>query len=66
MNRRRFLHHGFFLPAAALAARGSVAAFQSGSATGGKISLREKFFGCVVGCHVGSSLCAQRSRSNAP
>lgn len=56
MNRRRFLHHGFFLPAAALAARGSVAAFQSGPAAGGKISLREKFFGCIVGCHVGSSM----------
>ena len=56
MNRRRFLHHGFFLPAAALAARGSVAAFQSGPAARGKISLREKFFGCIVGCHVGSSM----------
>ena len=56
MNRRWFLHHGFFLPAAALAARGSVAEFQSGPAAGGKISLREKFFGCIVGCHVGSSM----------
>jgi ADP-ribosylglycohydrolase len=56
MNRRRFLHHGLVLPAAALAAKGSLEAFQGGAAAGSKISLRDKFLGCIVGCHVGSSM----------
>jgi ADP-ribosylglycohydrolase len=56
MNRRRFLHRGFLLPAAALVARASIEASPSRPAAGAKVSLREKFFGCVVGCHVGSSL----------
>lgn len=56
MNRRRFLHHGIVLPAAALAAQSSVAPIPHVPPSGGKVSLREKFFGCIVGCHVGSSM----------
>jgi ADP-ribosylglycohydrolase len=45
LNRRGFLRHSALLSSAAGA----------GAAPGG-ISLREKFFGCIVGCHVGSSM----------
>ncbi len=48
MNRRGFLSHGLVLP--------SVAAGLGGQAAVGKVSLQEKFFGCIVGCHVGSSM----------
>ena len=41
LNRRRFLQ-------SSLAAPG----LQSGS----RVSLREKFFGCIAGCHIGSSM----------
>ena len=43
MNRRRFISQNLLLPAAAVAAPANV-------------GLREKFFGCIAGCHVGSSM----------
>jgi len=27
-----------------------------GAAQGGAVPLREKFFGCIAGCHIGSSI----------
>ncbi len=56
MRRRRFLHQGIALPAAACTAGNLLAALQYRQPAGDKVSLREKFFGCIAGCHVGSSM----------
>jgi len=54
MARRSFLR-GALITAAAAAGRESLAA---GADTRGKdqIGLREKFFGCIAGCHIGSAM----------
>ncbi len=55
MNRRRFLQNTLALPTAAATAHAS-RAFQNQSPEAKRISLREKFFGCIAACHVGSSM----------
>lgn len=55
MDRRHFLHQTALMPAAAYAASSS-AAGASGQGASSQISLREKFFGCIAGVHVGSAL----------
>ena len=55
MNRRRFLHNSLAVPVAS-AAPGVSGALPIGQVAGGKISLRDKFFGCIVGSHVGSAM----------
>jgi ADP-ribosylglycohydrolase len=52
MNRRQFLHGGAMLTAAA----GAMPASELESPDGGPVALKEKFFGCIAGCHVGSAL----------
>jgi ADP-ribosylglycohydrolase len=56
MDRRQFLHQTALMPAAAYAASSSAAASPAGQGGGGNVSLREKFFGCIAGLHVGSAL----------
>ena len=41
LNRRRFLQSSLAAP---------------GLQSGNRVSLREKFFGCIAGCHIGSSM----------
>ena len=55
MDRRQFLHQTAIMPAAAYAVSSSAAAPPEGQGGDG-ISLREKFFGCIAGAHVGSAL----------
>ncbi len=57
IDRRRFLQAGA-ATACVLAAAPS-GAFQGTQSPGGKVApipLREKFFGCIAGCHIGSSM----------
>jgi ADP-ribosylglycohydrolase len=56
MDRRRFLHQTALMPAAAYAASSSATASPAGQGGGGNVGLREKFFGCIAGLHVGSAL----------
>jgi ADP-ribosylglycohydrolase len=56
MNRRRFLANTALAPFVARASSTPAAAAQGGQATGNHVSLRDKFFGCIAGCHVGSSM----------
>jgi ADP-ribosylglycohydrolase len=56
MDRRQFLHQTALMPAAACAASSWAAAPPAGQGGGGNVSLREKFFGCIAGLHVGSAL----------
>ena len=57
LNRRRFLQGTGLLPAVAvLAPRTAAGATLQASASGGTVSLREKFYGCIAGVHVGSAL----------
>lgn len=56
MDRRQFLYNTALMPAAAYAASDSATASPAAEAGGGSISLREKFFGCIAGLHVGSAL----------
>lgn len=56
MNRRRFLQGGMALSAMASAVRVSSAGSESGPVASDQITLRDKFFGCVSACHVGSSM----------
>jgi ADP-ribosylglycohydrolase len=56
MDRRQFLHQTALLPSAAYAVSSSAAASPDGQAGGSEVSLREKFFGCIAGAHVGSAL----------
>ncbi len=53
MNRRDFVTNGLLVPSA-------VAAMQSGQADAGQasgnVTLRDKFFGCIVGVHAGSAM----------
>jgi len=54
LNRRGFIARG----AMALAAAEQSAPYtsQGMAQAAGKVSLRDKFFGCIVGCHVGSAM----------
>ena len=52
MDRREFLCQTTMLSAAAGAAYGAAA----GTEGAGQVSLRDKFFGCIAGLHVGSAL----------
>ena len=56
MDRRQFLRRNTLMPAAAYAASRSAAASPAGQGGGGNVGLREKFFGCIAGLHVGSAL----------
>jgi ADP-ribosylglycohydrolase len=56
VNRRRFIQQGMVLPAAAAAAGNSLTALEQASTPVGKVSLHDKFFGCIAACHVGSSM----------
>jgi ADP-ribosylglycohydrolase len=56
MDRRQFLCDAALLTAAASVASSSSGASPVRAEASGDISLREKFFGCVVGLHVGSAL----------
>lgn len=53
MNRRDFVTNSLLFPAAAGAMQGGQSTPEH---TSGKISLRDKFYGCVVGVYVGSAL----------
>jgi len=53
--RRSFLK-GTLAAAAAASARGSFAAPKQEKSGTGSVSLREKFFGCIAGCHIGSAM----------
>ncbi|UCG58512.1 MAG: hypothetical protein JSU70_03185, partial [Phycisphaerales bacterium] len=55
--RRSFLK-GVLATAAAVRARGAFAAQgpNEGRAKTGSVGLREKFFGCIAGCHIGSAM----------
>jgi ADP-ribosylglycohydrolase len=44
------------LPAAAAMTRGPLAPIRQASVPAGRVSLRDKFFGCIAACHVGSSM----------
>ncbi|HYW44636.1 MAG TPA: ADP-ribosylglycohydrolase family protein [Bryobacteraceae bacterium] len=56
MDRRQFLHRSI-LPVVACAAPGSAMPSLDESAEGvGQVGLKDKFFGCIAGCHVGSAL----------
>src|ERR1017187_1079514 len=56
MDRRQFLHNTVLLPAASYVASQSAGASPGGPAGADTVGLREKFFGCIAGCHVGSAL----------
>jgi ADP-ribosylglycohydrolase len=56
MDRRQFLNRSVLAPVAAYAAQGSGMANSGGQGGPGKVTLREKFFGCIAACHVGSAL----------
>jgi len=57
ISRRLFLKGGAVAAMAAAVARSSDGATQSNTpARSNSISLREKFFGCIAGCHIGSSM----------
>ena len=53
MNRREFVTSSLVAPAAAVAMQSERATTGQSS---GKASLRDKFFGCIVGVHAGSAL----------
>jgi ADP-ribosylglycohydrolase len=53
VNRRRFLSNGISVPAVAYALSGS--GLQGEQAASGNVSLRDKFYGCIIGVHVGSA-----------
>lgn len=55
MDRRQFLYHSALMPAAACVASSSAAGSPAAEG-GGSITLRDKFFGCIAGLHVGSAL----------
>ncbi len=54
MNRRSFLGSALAAVATASVGRHAVAAEEPSAARppGGDLSLREKFFGCIAGCHI--------------
>ena len=56
MNRRRFLTNGIALPAAAYAVSSSASQSEGAEVGSGKVSLQDKFYGCIAGLHVGSAL----------
>lgn len=56
MDRRRFIQASVVIPALAGSARKSVMGSGSRPPDAGKISLRDKFFGCIAACHAGSSM----------
>ena len=58
MNRRSFLGSALAAVATASVGRNAVAAEEPSatSTRGAEPSLREKFFGCIAGCHIGSAM----------
>ena len=58
LNRRSFLGSALAAVATASVGRNAVAAEEPSTASppGGELSLREKFFGCIAGCHIGSAM----------
>ncbi len=54
MARRCFLRGALITAAAAAGSESLAAGAKAGSKDG--ISLREKFFGCIAGCHIGSAM----------
>ena len=56
MRRRRFLQDGIALPAFACAATDLFASPQDGPPHEDGVRLRDKFFGCIAACHIGSSM----------
>jgi ADP-ribosylglycohydrolase len=59
VDRRSFLEQGAVaVMAAGLVSRAHGEAQKSSIPSSGKVSLREKFFGCVAGCHIGSAMAA--------
>ena len=53
---RRSLLKGTLAAAAAASARRTFAATRRGKSDTDSVSLREKFFGCIAGCHIGSAM----------
>jgi len=57
MNRRSFLQQSALAGVAAATVSGVSAAAQNKPTAGGSgVPLREKFFGCIAGCHIGSAM----------
>ncbi len=58
ISRRAFLKRAAVAAgmAAAMARKEGAAAESRPTAAGSGVSLREKFFGCIAGCHIGSSM----------
>ncbi len=57
MNRRSFLKGSALAGMAAAMGAGSVGTTQGKAASANNaIALREKFFGCIAGCHIGSAM----------
>jgi hypothetical protein len=58
LNCRSFLGSALAAVATASVGRNAVAAEEPSAASppGGELSLREKFFGCIAGCHIGSAM----------
>ena len=56
MDRRQFLNQAALMPAAAYAASGPDKPSPAATPDGDTVSLRDKFFGCIAGLHVGSAL----------
>ncbi len=56
MDRREFISSSLAVPVAAGFAQDSSKIENAGAGSSVQPSLREKFFGCIVGCHLGSSM----------
>jgi hypothetical protein len=58
IDRRSFLGHGLATLAVVpvLTSVSGFAAESSSARPGDGVPLREKFFGCIAGCHIGSSM----------
>jgi ADP-ribosylglycohydrolase len=56
MNRRGFLTGTALAPVVARASSTPAAAAHSGQLAGNQVGLQDKFLGCIVGCHIGSSM----------
>jgi ADP-ribosylglycohydrolase len=59
VDRRAFLEQGAVaVMAVGLVSRSEGEAQKSSTPSSGKVDLREKFFGCIAGCHIGSAMAA--------
>jgi len=56
VNRRSFLGGGIALASAAGIGAGAAAGQEARTTAGNAVGLRDKFFGCIAGCHIGSSM----------